>query len=92
MIDENAGQILSDGTVQQHCGDTRIDTARQTENYAVVAQLLLQFGDRRIDKRGGTPLLFRASTIDHEILQQLRSLQTVEYFGMELDGPNHLTI
>ncbi len=88
MVHENAGKILTDGTVQKHGGHAGIHTARQAENHAVVAQLRLQFRNRRINKRGGTPVLTAATNIDHEILQQKRAQRRMEDFRVELHGEN----
>ena len=53
-------------------------------------QLLFQFGNGGIDKRGGTPALCGAADVNHEVLQELCSLQGMEYLGVELHCPNSL--
>ena len=69
-----------------------VDTTRESEDHAVAAQLLLQFCNRRVDERGGTPLLAGAADVDHEIPQQLHALKRVVHLGVELDGPDGFTI
>ncbi len=92
VVDEDAGETVADGTVEQDGSHRRIDTAGETEDDAVVAQLLFEFCHGGVDKRGSTPLLTGAADVDHEILQQQRALQGVKHLGMELDGPNGFAI
>ena len=92
VVDEDAGEVRADGFVQQHGGNGAVDTARESEDDAVVAQLKAQRGDGAFYERGSAPLLTRAADVDDEILQQLLTLQGVIYLGMELHGENTLAI
>ena len=68
MIDEDAGEAVADGLVQQDGSDRRVDTARESQNDAVVAQLCLQFGHGAVDERCSTPLLARTADVDDKIV------------------------
>ena len=87
VVYEDAGEPVADGSVQQHGGHGRVDTARKTQDDLVVAQLAFQFGDGGIDKGGGAPVLLGTADVDHEVLKQLCALHGVEHLGMELHGP-----
>ena len=88
MVDEDTGEPVANGLVEQHGCHGTVDSARKTENDAVVANLRLQFGHRGLHERGGTPVLTAAADVYHKVLQQERALNRVEHFGMELHGPN----
>ena len=47
VVDEDTRQAIADGLVQQHGGNGAVDTARESEDDAVVAQLIAQRGDGR---------------------------------------------
>jgi len=90
VIDEDAGQLPADGPVQQHGGHGRVHSAAQAQDDLILADLGFQFGHGGIDKGGGAPVLMAAADIDHKVLEQQRTLQGMDYFGMELDAPQRL--
>ena len=87
VVNEDAGQILAYGAVQQHGCHRRVNTARQAENHAVVAQLGFQLVHSGLHKRCGTPVLLTAADAHHEILQQQAALCGMEHLGVELHAP-----
>ena len=87
MVDEDAGEVLADGPVEQGGAYRGVDTAAQSENHAVVAQLCLEFGHGGLDERGRAPFLSAAADVDHEVAQQLLALGGMEHLGVELHGP-----
>ena len=91
MIHEDTCQVTTNGTIEQDGSDRRIHATGKTEDHTVVTQLCLQLCHRGVDKRSGTPLLTAATDINHEVLQQLLTLQGVEHLGVELHGPNRLS-
>ena len=91
VVHKDTGQVLADGTMQQHGGYRRIHTATQSQDNAVVAKLLLQFGHSSIYKRGGAPALAATANVYHEVAQHLRTVLAVEHFRMELHTPHLLT-
>ena len=50
MIYEDTSESIANGLVQQYCCDTGVHATRKAEYHAVIAQLLLQFSHRSIDK------------------------------------------
>ena len=88
MIDEDTGEAVANGAVQQYGSDRAVDTSGEAQDDTIVAQLCLQFGNGAIDKRGGTPLLLAAADVNDEILKELLALKGVEHLGVELDGPD----
>ena len=87
VIDKNAGQPLSDGSMKQDGGHRRINTSAQSENHAVLPQLLAQLSHRGFNERGRTPILAAATNVHHKVTQQLRALRRVEHFRVELHAP-----
>ena len=90
MVNEYTSESIADSFVQQNGRHRRIDAARESEDDAVVAQLLAQFGYGAVHERGRTPVLSTAADVHHKVAQQLRSLQRVEYLRMELHSPQSL--
>ena len=66
VVYKDAGQVLTDGTMQQH-GGRRVYTATQSQDNAIVAKLLLQFGHSGIYKRCGAPALTATADVYHEV-------------------------
>ncbi len=87
MVNENTGQVLAYGTVEQHSGHRRVDAAAQAQHYLVVAKLLFEFGHSRVDKRFGAPALSGATDACHKVFEQLHAALRVVYFGVELYAP-----
>ena len=90
MVHEDAGQSVADGAVEQDGADAAVHASRQSEYDAVVAYLFPQLGNGRLHEVGSRPVLPAAADIDHEIPQELRSLQRVVHLRMELDAPDRL--
>ena len=67
VVYKDAGQVLTDGTMQQHGGYRRVYTATQSQDNAIVAKLLLQFGHSGIYKRCGAPALTATADVYHEV-------------------------
>ena len=77
--------------MQQHGGYRRINTATQSQDNAVVAKLLLQFGHSGIYKRCSAPALAATANVYHKVTQHLRTILAMEYFRMELHSPHVFT-
>ena len=90
VVHKDTGQVLADGTMQQHGGYRRIHTATQSQDNSVVAKLLLQFGHSSIYKRCGAPALAATAYVHHEVAQHLRTVLAMKYFRMELHSPHLL--
>ena len=88
MIDEDTGEAVADGAADEHGGNAAVNTSGETQDDAVIAQLLLQLGYRGIYEGGCTPLLSAAADVHNEVLQKQGTLSAVEDFGMELNTPD----
>ena len=87
MVDENTSEAISDGFVEQNGCHRRIDTAGETEDDAIVAQLLTQLSHRAVHERSRAPVLTASADVHDKVAQQLRTLQRVEHFRVELYAP-----
>ena len=87
VINEDAGEVAADGTVEQHCSNRRVNTARKTKHHLVVAKLLAELTHRRLNERFGAPVLSGTADADNKILQQLHSAQRMVHLRMELHAP-----
>ena len=85
MVDEDAGELVADGAVDQRRGDAGIDTAGQAEDDLLVADLL---ADRppppRRRGRASPSRAGRRQMSQHEALEQRPALHRVRDLGMEL--------
>ena len=88
MIDEDAGEIAANGSVQQDGSNRAVDTSREAEDDTVLSQLSLQFGYGAVDEGCGTPLLLASADVYHKVLEQLLALSGVIDLRMELDSPD----
>ena len=84
VIDEDAGQLLTDGAMQQHGHHGGVDTAGETQDHLVTANLLANAGDGIVDDGGRRPQRFTTTDIFDEVLQHARSLTGVRHFRVEL--------
>ena len=86
VVDENAGQVVADGLVEEHAGDGRIDAAAQAEDDLVVSDLRAQLGDGRFDEGIRGQVTLAAADPEDEVAQHPGAFGRVEHFRMELDG------
>ena len=86
LVDENAGQLLADGTAEKSCGDGGVDSARKAEDHVFVADLFAQRGDGVFDKIVHNPVARAAADLIEEVVQHPVAELGVGDLGMELDG------
>ena len=86
MVNEDTGQVFADGAVEQYGCNRTVNATRKTEDYAVVAQLLLEFSNGCVHKRSCAPVLTATADVDHKVLQQEAALKRMEYFWVELNA------
>ena len=55
VVDEDAGEAVADGAVQEYGGHGGVYAAAESEDHAVVADLLFERGYGGVDKRVGAP-------------------------------------
>ena len=86
VVDEDAGQPLADGAVQQCRDHGGVDTAREREQDAVAADIAAHPLDAVVDDRGRGPARRAAADFVHEPAQNARALVGMGDLGMELDA------
>ena len=84
MIDEDAGQLVADRFVDEHCSNRRIDPARKTADDLAVTHLFADFRDLGAAKLGHGPVAREPADMAHEIGKQLAAIGRVDHFGVEL--------
>ena len=86
VVDEDAGELVADGLVDQHGGHRAVDAARQPADHAALADLGADLGDLgRLEMRH-RPVAGQAGDAAHEVADQLAALGRVRHFGVELHG------
>ena len=50
VVYEDAGEVLADGAVEEHCGYRGVDSATEAEHHLVIAELLFELGHCRFDE------------------------------------------
>lgn len=92
MVNEDTGQVFANGAVEQYGCNRTVNATRKTEDYAVVAQLLLEFSNGCVHKRSCAPVLTATADVDHKVLQQEAALKRMEYFWVELNAPQFFIV
>ena len=67
--DKDAGQLIADRLVQQHCSDSGIDAAGQAADHASAADLAADFIDCLSTEQRHRPVAAAAGDIVREIAQ-----------------------
>src|SRR2546425_1011671 len=84
VVDEDAGELLADGAVDERRGDRGIDAAGETEDHLVAAHLAFYFLDRFRYIVRHAPVAAAVADLAHEAPEDLRALARVRHFGVEL--------
>ena len=86
VVDEDAGELVADGLVDQHRGDGGIDAAGQAADHPAGADLGADARDRLLAEGLHGPVAPAAGDVAHEVADQLRALRRVHHLRMELHG------
>ena len=86
MVDEHAGELVTDGLVQQRRDHRRIHAAREPEQHAALAHLRAHARDGVVDDAAGVPVGGAAADIVQEARIETRALLRVGDLGVELQG------
>src|SRR6188472_285980 len=84
MIDEDTRELAADRPLHQCCSDCGVDSARETANDVLAANLLLDCQYRLVDDVGCRPVRCATSDVEQEVLQHLLTTFGVQYLGMPL--------
>ena len=86
VIDENAGELVADGLVNQRRRDARIHTAAQAQNDLFLADLGANLLDGLFDVIPHRPLLAAAANLVDKIGDDFPAARRVDDFGMKLEA------
>ena len=86
VVDEDAGELLADGAVDEGRGDRAVDAAREAENDFFFADLIADLGDGFGDVVAHDPVGVAAADVEDEALEHGAALDGVGHFGVELQG------
>ena len=90
VVDEDAGELVADGLVQQRCRHAGIHAAAQAEDDLFAADLPPDFGDGLLDVIAHRPAFAAAADLVDEIGQDFLAARRVDDFGMELQAEQFL--
>ena len=86
VVDEDAGELVADGLVDQHRGHGGIDAAGQAADHPAGADLGADARDGLLAEGLHGPVAPAAGDVAHEVADQLRALRRVHHLRMELHG------
>ena len=84
VVDEDAGELVADGAMDQRGRDAGIDAATETEDRFVAAHLRTDGRHRLGDVVAHDPVAAAAADVAHKAAQQRWPLHGVRHFGVEL--------
>ena len=84
VVDEDAGQAVADGPVDQHRGDRGVHPAGQGADDLAVAHLLPDVLGGGLDEGGHGPQRIELADAEQEVAEDLLAPGRVMHFGMEL--------
>lgn len=84
VVDEDAGQLVADGLVDQQGCDGAVDAARKRADDTLVAHLRADLLDRLLPVGRHRPVALDAGNVVNEITDQLGAIRRMHDLGMEL--------
>ena len=85
VVDEDACQLVADGTVEKRRDHGGIDASREREQHPVGADRAAHPRDAVVDDRAGSPARCASADVVHEPVQDACALAGMGDLGMELD-------
>ena len=86
VVDENAGELVADGLVQQRRRHAGIHAAAQAENHPFLADLRADLLDGLVDVTAHRPVLAAAADVVDEVGDDFPAARRVGHFGMKLQA------
>ncbi len=86
VIDEDAGELLTDRLVDQQRRDRGVDAARESADHLLRSNLLANTCDLLVDHLGRRPGRRDPNHLVQEALENLLAVRGVHDLGVELDG------
>src|SRR5262245_44422758 len=84
MVNEDAGQLLANGLVDENCGHRAVDAAREATNDLIKADLFLDAVDGLFLEGGHGPVAMAATDVDDEVFQESGAIRGVHHLEMKL--------
>ena len=86
VVDEDAGQLVADGFVDERGGDGGVDAAGERADDAPGPDFRADAGDGVGDEVAGVPIAATAADLVEEVIQDGGAVLGVDDFGVELDA------
>src|SRR5215831_6421096 len=86
MVHKDAGELRTNGFMDEYGRDRTVDTAREAADDAPFADLGADFGDLARPEVGHAPVARQASDAAHEVGDDLAAFGRVRHLGVELHG------
>ncbi len=86
VVDEHAGELVTDGVVHQRRRHRGIDAAAERAQHPPRADAGADVVDRHLDERRGLPGARAAADVDEEVAQDVAPQRRVHHLGVELDA------
>jgi len=86
VINEHAGQLVTNRAMDQRCGDRGVDAAGKAEDHLVMADLRTDPGHRLANVVGHVPVASAAADVAYEAADDFLALERVRHLGMKLHG------
>ena len=87
-ININAGQLLANRFVQQHCHHRAVNATGQAANHAPLANMCANIGNRLVAKRRHAPIALTTGNSMGEVFKHFRAIGRMHHFGMKLHAVN----
>src|SRR5262249_47024163 len=89
VVDEDAYQPASDGSIHQRCRHRRVDAAgKGAYRSSLLAHGLADLAYALFDEMLRRPIAARAADIQHKVAKHIDPALGVVHLGVELHGPN----
>ena len=85
-VDEDAGQLITNGLMDQDGGDRGVYTARQATDHPALPHLGADLGNHFLTEGGHGPVATQARDLVGEVAQHLGTARGVSHFRMKLDA------
>lgn len=90
VVDEHAGQTITDGALHECGGHGGVHTAGQRADRVAVADLLAHALDELLGDVGGGPVLLQTRDVGEEAGEHLLAVRRVQHLGVVLDAGHAL--
>ncbi|MEY5025724.1 MAG: hypothetical protein RLZZ244_1252 [Verrucomicrobiota bacterium] len=86
VVDEDAGELVADGAVDEGGGDAGVDAPAESEDDVVVADLLADAFADFLDEGAHGPVALERADFEDEVLEDFAAARGVDDLGVELEA------